>query len=143
MKKVIAGLLLSVIFINTMYPDPLTTLGNTLDAVNNKINHAITRPSMDDYRVKTLIYLGAILIATGSTITIMGSYRASQGAGQTDENHQPVGIVSDALARIGGLGTALLGLACTAGGGASIVLAQEAIFQLQKFLNKIPAERVS
>lgn len=143
MKKLLFCALLSGIFINTLYPDPLTTLGNTLDAVNNKVNYAVTRPSLDDHRVKALIYVGAVLVATGSVVTLLGSYRASQSAGQTDENHQPVGIVSDALARIGGLGTAILGLACTVGGGASIVLAQEAIFQLQKFLNQASVERAS
>ena len=63
MKKLLFCALLSGIFINTLYPDPLTTLGNTLDAVNNKVNYAVTRPSLDDHRVKALIYVGAVLVA--------------------------------------------------------------------------------
>ena len=131
---------MSVFFVNTLYPDPLTSLGNTIDSLGASLSYAATRPSTNDYRVKTLIAVGAILVATGTCATLLGSYRASQGTPHNDEHDQPVihGIISDGIARISGLGTIALGLLCTITGGASIILAQEAIFRLQTLLEQCP-----
>lgn len=104
----------------------------------NKAERALTGPADNDRRVIALMAIGAVLVVTGSCLTIIGGYRATAGKPQKEGDDSPLAqnIVTDAIARVSGFGTALLGILCTVGGSATIVLAKEAIFRLQSYMDK-------
>lgn len=105
----------------------------------NKAERILTGPSDNDRRVVALTVIGAGLVFTGLCLTLIGGYRAANGKPQKEGSEtEPVvqNVVTDGIARVSGLGTAFMGILCTIGGSATIVLAKEAIFRLQSLMDQ-------
>ncbi len=110
-----------------------------LNSIANKLERALTGPSNNDRRVVALTAIGAGVVITGLCLTIIGGYRAANGKPQKEgSENEPIvtNVVTDGIARLSGFGTALLGILCTVGGSATIVLAKEAIFRLQSLMDQ-------
>jgi hypothetical protein len=105
-------------------------------SIAHKVDKLLSQPSDNDRRVIALTVIGAGAVVAGLYLTIIGGHKAASGK-QTNENDNESMIqtfVSDGIARLSGFGTALIGIACTAGGSAAIVLAKELIMHLQRLV---------
>jgi len=116
-----------------MMADPVT------NSFLNKVERTLTGPSNNDFSVKALRYTGAGLATTGLILIIIGGYVIATGKPQKESSDaEPVAqnIVTDSIARLSGLGTAIFGVLCTIGGATTMVLAKEAIFRLQSLMDQ-------
>lgn len=131
-KKILILFTLLITLQHNLVADPVA------NSVLNKVERALTGPSNNDLRVVALTAIGAGLVFTGLCLTLIGGYRAANGKTQNQEGSEVVesSLVSDGIARISGFATTLMGLLCTASGSATIILAKEAIFRLQSYLDQ-------
>jgi hypothetical protein len=102
----------------------------------NRTKQFISGP---DYRNNALIAAGLGIVAVGLCLTLIGGKRVADGKPQKEssENAPMIqDVVSDSVARLSGLGTAALGILCTIGGGATIILSKELIIKLESLINQ-------